>query len=418
MSPATARTAPPPIRSGETRFDQFAAAIERRDVDLTRSLAAAIRREFAPVHDSFVRLAAATLSHLVDVTSPEEGERIGREAMDEHMSGPWFDQFLGVHGASASAFKTQVRQIVETWHWHPTNLTVTEDDERVTVHTHPCGSGMRLELSGAYDGEDAWHRSVRGSASTFMESDFPMYCNHCPEMNREALSRGASTWLVEGWRPFRATERLACRQHAYKRIGDVPAEFYERVGLEPPASADEAAAGIPAGTRLFAEDELAELSTHPCDRAANALEAGDADGAASWATQAEAVWRGMHDAYPTLFGIVWRHIREAVSRDAMLEVLGRALPELVQPMATRAPDEDAWREFWGMHLYATWESDGRAAAFTVPSTVFLVPDAPIQPAELCSLLNEGIRRRSWDVGTFAVEDARVVHQIGFHRQEA
>jgi hypothetical protein len=298
---------------------------------------------------------------------------------------------------------------VTTWHWHPSVLTVTENDERVTIHSHPCGSGMRLELRGKYDGPNGWHRSVTPSQSTFMESGFPMYCNHCPEMNRAGLSRGVTTWLVEGWRPYRAPERLACRQHAYKRVEDVPAEFYERVGLEPPA-ARERAPREPT-PRLFSEEELADLATHPCDRAVAIAEGASVEDALAALDECEAGWAGMHGAYPVWLAILWDEVERRFGHGELLATLAATAPELVANVEPNTPEQ--WAAFWSMHLHL--EQIHAASGwieFVVGCDALLAAAAPATAAEFCSALTEGLAARGWqDRGEFETRDGRIVHRL-------
>jgi hypothetical protein len=361
------------------------------------------------VHDGFVDASAAALSHVVDVTSPDEGEAIGREAMEEHMRGAWFDQFIGSHDDSPAALRTRIRDIVTTWHWHPSEITVTEDDVRVTVATHPCGSGMRLELRGKYDGPGGWHRSVEGSASTFMESGFPMYCNHCPEMNRAGLLHGATTWLVEGWRPHRAPERQACRQHTYKRLSDVPAEFYERVGLDYPARRETLDSPRPA--RLFTEAELVDLAVHPCDRVVRLLERGDADGAHEAAVGAYEGWAGMHDAYPIWLAILWSTAERRLGRSALTELLERTTPELVASVREGTLEE--WTAFWSMHLRLQEIRESRDRwTFVVAGDAVRNGGCSVSLEELARALDRGVRRRAWTrVGGFAADGELLLHHL-------
>jgi hypothetical protein len=389
-----------------TRFDQLRDAVDVGDVMLAGYAAEAIQAEFVAVHDGFVDTSAATLSRFVDLTSPEEGEAIGREAMQRHMTGPWFDQYLGPH--EPEALRDRIRSVVATWHWHPSRFTLTEDDERVTLHAHPCGSGMRLELRGKYDGPAGWHRSVAPSPSTFMETGFPMYCNHCPEMNRAGLERGSTIWLVEGWRPHRAPEREACIQHTYKRIEDVPAEFYRRVGLEPPPPAPSRVEPAP---RLFTTAELAELAVHPARRAALACAAGDRERAIELADECEAGWRGMRDSYPIWVGLLWKEVAERFGRDELRASVVATAPELIASVASGTAEQ--WAAFWSMHLrLQSVACTDEAVEFRVGAGAVLDPGlAIVAPDELCALLNDGIAGRGWRAGSFSADGDTLVHRL-------
>lgn len=392
-----------------TRFDQFEEAIRSKEPALARTVSSAIKREFVAVHDGFVDASAATLSYFVDATSPEDGEAMGRAAMERHMEGDWFVQYIGPHDPSPQVLRDRISSIITTWHWHPSLITVTEDEEKVTVHTHPCGSGMRLELRGKYDGDGAWHRSVAPSRSTFMEKDFPMYCNHCPEMNRAGLKRGATTWLVEGWRPFRAPERSACRQHAYKRLVDVPDEFYRRVGLQPPEHPTDAAS-TPA-PRLFGEAELVDLATHPCDRAVGLLERGDSAEALEAAEAARQGWSGMHGAYPIWLATLWAEGMNRLGSTAADTMLERVAPELFASLV--GADAEAWAAFWSMHLHLEHVgSDGDETTFVIGSRSVLTDDGPVSVDAFCRGLQRGLAARGWvGMGRFEAHDHSIVHRL-------
>lgn len=350
----------------------------------------------------------AVLSHFVDATSPERGEEIGLKVMERHMAGPWFDQYLGAHGDSPEDLRRRIVDVATTWHWHPTEFTMTEDGEKVTVHTRPCGSGMRLEQRGRYEGDDAFKRSVQPSKSTFMETGFPIYCNHCPEMNRAGLRQGATVWLVEGWKPIRDRSRGTCRQHSYKRLEDVPEEFFKRVGLGRPS---EFAPQPSLDVRLFTDQELEELSTHPCDRLVQAFEAEGTEAALGMLDFARGGWAGMHDAYPIYTALLWNEARESLGQDGFSETLERTVPELF----TSVHDADAlgWASFWSMHLNVREiQADDDDYVFVVDSKAIVNEAFVGSLEEFCSALNRGVRARGWEqVGSFDTKGDAIVHRL-------
>ena len=210
-----------------TRFDAIADAIAAGNAGEVRRLGDLARAEYVAVHDGLRDVVGATLDFAARETSPEEGEGVGRRVIE---------RMMGEAGAAPqyaqADLKARVRSIAAGWHWHVTTFDVAEDDDRITFHLDPCGSGGRLELEGRYDGEDGWLRSARPSPSTFMQTGFPAYSNHCAEMTRAGLAAGNATFVVEGWDARRCGR---CVQHTYKRADAVPAETYRRVGLKQPA---------------------------------------------------------------------------------------------------------------------------------------------------------------------------------------
>jgi hypothetical protein len=383
--------------SVRTRFDELDDALRAGDSATVRKLSAAARAEYLPVHDGLRDAVAATLSHAVDETSPEEGEAIGRRVIERLMQGGDAPQY------SQAGLRERVEAIADGWHWHGTTFTVTEDDEKVTFHLGPCGSGMRLELEGRYDGAGAWHRSREPSPSTFMERGFPMYSNHCAEMSRIGLLNGSPTFVVEGWTPLR--ERGVCFQHTFKRLDDVPDEFFRRLGLDPPTTRD----GAPPPPRLFDGEELEALATHPLDRALAACERGDVEAALAALDASRVAWRdSMHGAYRRWLASLWSEVRQAAGPEVLERTVEAAAPELVGHI--RDGSEDDWAAFWSMHLGLRGRS---ARRFELAADALLEPDeSPIGPAELCASLQQGAARRGWtSVGRFDADGDVIVHSL-------
>ena len=382
-----------------TRFQLLREALDGRDECRVLELARAIREEFVPVHDGLVDAIAAALSCGIDVTSPEEGEAIARRAMERHIErgrGTYAVPFTTPHGEQLDLLKERIRGIAEVWHWHPGGVTVSEDDDRVTFHTHPCGSGMRLELRGKY-GPGGWHRSASASGSNFLQEGFPTYCNHCADLNRLSLTSRSTIWLVEGWRPHREPARRACRQHSYKRFEDIPSEFFDRVGLSSPPSR---VGGSVVG-RLFTDDELSVLARHPSDLLVEALRAGRIEEAKALASSMESGWTTLRGSYPAWLSVVLAEIVERAGADVLPGVLAQVLPELVASVGDASPE--SWATFWSMqmNLHAI-ETLQRACVFTIGVEAFV--DRDVYPGSLDGFfdaLNRGVAGRNRpSVGTF------------------
>ena len=140
-----------------------------------RRLGDRARVEYLAAHDGLRDVVGATLDYAARAISPQGGEAVGRRVVERLMTAD------GEAPQYAQAdLVGQVRAIAAGWHWHATRFGVSEDDDRVTFRLDPCGSGMRLEADGRYDGPDGWVRAERPSASTFMEAGFPMYSTTAP----------------------------------------------------------------------------------------------------------------------------------------------------------------------------------------------------------------------------------------------
>lgn len=385
----------------QTRFDQIELAIEAGEALEVRRIGDLARAEYVAVHDGMRDVVGATLDFAARVTSPEEGEAIGRRVIERIMSSsgeaPQYGQ---------SSLVEQVRSIAAGWHWHVTEFQVTEDGDKVTFRLDPCGSGMRLETEGRYDGPAAWLRSERPSPSTFMQSGFPMYSNHCAEMTRAGLAAGSATFVVEGWRE---RDCGVCFQHTYKRADAVPDETYRRVGLEPPTRAlNSASSG-----QLFTSGELADLETHPLDRAAAAVAAGDLASARAALAESRSAWGvSMHGAYRRWIALLWEEVCLAIGDDALDTLLAATAPELVGHI--RGGSARDWAGFWSMHLgLRSVREEGPQTEFVLDPSTLLEPGCDrVQPGRLCAGLQRGLSTRGWsDAGGFDFVDGALVHVV-------
>jgi hypothetical protein len=386
-----------------TRFDQIEGAIAAGDAEAVRRLGELARAEYLPVHDGMRDVVGATLDFVARATSPAEGEEVGRRVIERLMGAagdaPQYTQ---------SDLAERVRAITAGWHWHATRFEVSEDDDKVTFRLDPCGSGMRLEAEGRYDGPDGWLRSTRPSPSTFMQTGFPLYSNHCAEMTRAGLAAGNATFVVEGWRE---RDCGVCFQHTYKRVAAVPAETYRRVGLERPESTSTANGQAP--TRLFTADELDELATHPLERAARAVDAGDVDAALSSLRECRDAWGiAMHGAYRRWITMLWAEICETLGAEALGPALAATAPELLRHR--RGGGAYDWAAFWSMHLglRSVRERDGETefevevAALVEPAVESVTEDAFVDG------LRRGLAARGWgDAGDFGRSEDVFVHVV-------
>ena len=388
-----------------TRFDALETAITDGDAEHVRKLAASAQMEYVPVHDGLRDTVGAALSYAVDMTSPEEGEAIGRRAIARIMAGGDAPQYGQID------LRARIRAIAAGWHWHVTGFTVVEDEDKVTFRLAPCGSGMRLETEGRYDGAQGWHRSVAPSPSTFMQRGFPLYSNHCAEMTRAGLISGSGAFLVEGWTPER--NRGACFQHTFKRMEAVPAEFYRRVGLEPPSPVETTPV-----VQLFSELELVDLATHPLDRAATAVESGDTDAALAALAESREAWgTAMHGAYLRWIAELWEEICRVCGEREREPLLEATAPELFGHI--RGGDAHSWASFWSMHLALRGISEGPdgATTFEVEPAALLSDVSLVTPEILCRCVRRGAEGRCWPaIGHIESDGVTIRHTVDMTQQ--
>lgn len=210
------------LTAGEAGFDRAhaenaqstLAAIRRGDA--TAALAHVDVKEHAlylPLHDRYVRFMAESMAFALKHGGDEGLMRFQMETAEGQKSG--FDKWEAMSAADfaqASAFLLKM---------HMSEVTVTEDAERFTLHQQLCGSGGRLRTMGAYDGPDALPFVEHAGPLTFGQPRLPVYCSHCPVWNGVATLKwyGRVHWLFE----HAARADGSCTAHIYKRKEDQPA---------------------------------------------------------------------------------------------------------------------------------------------------------------------------------------------------
>ena len=111
------------------------------------------------------------------------------------------------------------------------DVDVSEDDEKVVLSIR-CGTGGRLVEEGRYEGDDAYVTLQERAPRTFMLDALPVYCAHCSINNEiQPIEWGGVPISIEHPAVAPGTR---CVHHLYKDVRAVPAEDYERIGMEPP----------------------------------------------------------------------------------------------------------------------------------------------------------------------------------------
>ena len=135
------------------------------------------------------------------------------------------------------------RKVVEllaaTWRAHslsgtgedPGSFTITEDDEKLTFHLHPCGSGGRLVRRGLYERE-GYGRTTQAHDWSFGRRDMPLYCTHCAFMN-ESLPLKWTGYALYPLDPPQDYASDPCRWYWYKDPEQIPDRFARRYGPAP-----------------------------------------------------------------------------------------------------------------------------------------------------------------------------------------
>jgi hypothetical protein len=395
---------PASIREFETtRFDQLESAVAAGDADAVRRISQLVRAEYEVAHDGYRDAIARGLTVI--------SEELGTRAVDA--MGLAFTERAMPHGDppqySQLDIRDRVRAIAAGWHWHATKFRLVEDSERVTFELEPCGSGMRLVLSGAYLGDRPLARSSEPSPSNFMSADFPVYCNHCSEMTHVALREGSATFLVEGWTDRRRFG--ACRQHTYKAIEDVPAAFYEATGLKAPTEIRRS--GSRTG-RLFSDDELREIETHPLDRLATYVESGNSQAASEAIANCRLGWfDSIHDVYRNWFSSLAAWMGKEHGQSMAMHFIEESAPDLFRARIAAGDTPHGWASYWSIkgRLRDVRSLGGGRLEFVSDLDGLLSNDLPSDPDSVIEAVNRGLRSRGWqDAVEIRLEAGRLVHR--------
>lgn len=106
-----------------------------------------------------------------------------------------------------------------------------EDDEKITFHMEPCGSGQKIREAGLYE-EPANLALCSAHRMTAGLNDFPAYCVHAPLGDVCAIDAcGYPAWVMEFADPVAS---CACKYIVYKHKEDIPESYYTRIGLKKP----------------------------------------------------------------------------------------------------------------------------------------------------------------------------------------
>ena len=135
-------------------------------------------------------------------------------------------------------FKTVVEhtcRMINGHFWQP--VTVTEDDEKVMIKVHPCGSGNRVVAKGWY-GDDKLARVKEACDITWQCEDFPIYCVHCPIQELMEIERTGYLKFAHHLESEAGPGSECCTYLIYKNRDDIPEFYYDRIGVKKPAPAE------------------------------------------------------------------------------------------------------------------------------------------------------------------------------------
>lgn len=185
----------------------------------------------AATHCQIHDLMTQTIACLESIILDEKGEEF---SMDAIRKATGFGSSPDLHALRKDT-REWVLWCVDMWRQHAPDpgITVTEDDEKVTISVK-CGSGGMMIEKGLYDGPDGYRRFKTPCPGTWGEPDMPVYCAHCHWVHEmipiKEGGQGSQFWMHAS--PFPKNPGDPCVHVIYKNPKDIPAMYYERLGLK------------------------------------------------------------------------------------------------------------------------------------------------------------------------------------------
>jgi hypothetical protein len=210
---------------GTRTLDAVYAAIDAGDKKKAKDLALRMYQEFNHLHDGYFFWVTGLQSYIYRKLGIKAVEEAEREA----------------HGIEAKVvftppekndLRSRVEHLASGLRGHLQPITLTEDDEKITVTMEPCGSGERLIQMKGY--EVGLARVKDANPITWGQKDFPMYCVHCPVM--EMMDVENSGELNTAHFITDPIGKGHCTFVLYKNNQDIPEEFYQRIGKKKPGA--------------------------------------------------------------------------------------------------------------------------------------------------------------------------------------
>jgi hypothetical protein len=218
------------LREMEKRtVDRLKEAIDAGDPERAKQIAERMYTEFVSMHDLYRDWSTAMLSAI--------GRRFGDEVLEEIMTDgvrAWWLPTRQKFPEGPEKLRHRVKMFVAGLRGHLQPLHLQEDDEKVVIQMHPCGSGGRLVLEGKYDGPDGFLKIGKPQRMTYGRSDFPVYCAHEAPMELVDIEHNGAPFVVV--EPAVELGKEPCSFVIYKDPKNIPARYWERLGKTKPSS--------------------------------------------------------------------------------------------------------------------------------------------------------------------------------------
>ena len=203
-------------------------AIEAGDLEKAKEILRTEHETHNMNHDLFIR----EITHLYSIIYDELGEEYCMETIKK-VTG--FSAWPYLVELRKNDLKGWIKWCTDMWRQHnPHPDTIVEEDDEKIVLRVKCGSGGMLVDEGCYEGPDGFNKFKTPTPDTWGETDMPLYCAHCHWVHEvlpvKAGGQGNQYWLHET--PFPKKKGDRCVHLIYKDPKDIPAVYYERIGMK------------------------------------------------------------------------------------------------------------------------------------------------------------------------------------------
>jgi hypothetical protein len=208
-----------------------------------------LRERWRTLHDSDVDF----MMGLMDIVIRVLGEEALGDMYENWVIGDWFNTRYSRFDLSKTSWEEAFRLIVyltfESMHGHLSgperdgSISYAEFDDRVSFTFSPCGSGGRSVIGEPRDNlgplmEAPFRYRVLEKEHTFAwnKKGVCTYCAHCCVLTEKLpMERFGYPIRVVDPPTYPNDGKAVCRWTVYRRVEDVPAAVYERLGLSKPS---------------------------------------------------------------------------------------------------------------------------------------------------------------------------------------
>jgi len=216
---------------GTPSVELIRAAIDAGDKEKAKELASQLHTEAWNLRDAYLNWITSLLTFIGRNYGDKALEKALRESSTVVMKpqAEMYEQFNkeGNLRGKAELFCRGLR-------CHHVPMTIEEDEEKIVLQMHPCGSGGRQVLNGCYDPPMNFLKVAKAQPMTYGRKDYPVYCAHEPIFTMLGIEwTGAPLFCIE---PSDKLGEKPCKFYFYKNPQATPAKFYSNVGKKKSSS--------------------------------------------------------------------------------------------------------------------------------------------------------------------------------------